>query len=46
MCAQARQNEGVKLKSDRELFAQGIGNILLPFFGGFGDGGHRPTTSP
>lgn len=32
--ASATQMTGVRLKSNQELIAQGIGNILLPFFGG------------
>lgn len=32
--AVAGKMKGEKLKSDRELVAQGIGNIILPFFGG------------
>lgn len=32
--ASAGRMTGTKLKSDRELVAQGIGNILVPFFGG------------
>ena len=32
--ASAGQMTGVRLKSNQELIAQGVGNILLPFFGG------------
>ena len=32
--ASAAQMTGVRLKSNQELIAQGVGNILLPFFGG------------
>ncbi len=32
--ASASQMTGVRLKSNQELIAQGVGNILLPFFGG------------
>ncbi|MBQ1273809.1 MAG: SulP family inorganic anion transporter [Cellulosilyticum sp.] len=32
--ASAGRMKGEKLNADRELVAQGIGNILLPFFGG------------
>lgn len=32
--ASAGRATGVKLNNDRELIAQGIGNIVLPFFGG------------
>ncbi len=32
--ASAGRMTGKKLKSDRELIAQGIGNIIVPFFGG------------
>ena len=32
--ASAGRMTGVKLDSDQELMAQGIGNIVLPFFGG------------
>lgn len=32
--ASAGRMTGVKLDNDRELVAQGIGNILVPFFGG------------
>ncbi|PHV71424.1 sodium-independent anion transporter [Sporanaerobium hydrogeniformans] len=32
--AAAGRMKGEKLNADRELFAQGIGNILIPFFGG------------
>lgn len=32
--ASAGRATGVKLNNDRELFAQGVGNVLLPFFGG------------
>ncbi|MFI3205921.1 MAG: SulP family inorganic anion transporter [Clostridia bacterium] len=32
--ASAGRMTGVKLKSDRELISQGIGNIVVPFFGG------------
>lgn len=32
--ASAGQMTGVRLKNNQELIAQGIGNILLPFFGG------------
>lgn len=32
--AAAGKMKGEKLRNDRELVAQGIGNILLPFFGG------------
>lgn len=32
--ASAGRMTSVKLKSDRELIAQGIGNIIVPFFGG------------
>ncbi len=32
--ASAGRMTGVRLKSDRELIAQGIGNIIVPFFGG------------
>lgn len=32
--ASASRMKGEKIDSDRELFAQGIGNIILPFFGG------------
>ena len=32
--ASAGQTTGVRLKSNQELIAQGVGNILLPFFGG------------
>lgn len=35
MCgASAGRMTGVRLDNDRELVAQGIGNLLLPFFGG------------
>ena len=32
--ASAGRATGVKLNNDQELFAQGVGNIVLPFFGG------------
>ena len=32
--ASAGRATGVKLNNDQELFAQGVGNIILPFFGG------------
>ena len=32
--ASAGRMTGVRLKSDRELIAQGIGNFIVPFFGG------------
>ena len=32
--ASAGHMTGVKLKNDQELIAQGIGNIIVPFFGG------------
>jgi SulP family sulfate permease len=32
--ASAGRMTGARLNSDRELVAQGVGNILLPFFGG------------
>ena len=32
--ASAGRATGVKLNNDQELFAQGVGNMLLPFFGG------------
>ena len=32
--ASAGRMTGVRLKSDRELIAQGVGNIIVPFFGG------------
>lgn len=32
--ASAGQMTGVRLKSNQELIAQGVGNIILPFFGG------------
>ena len=32
--ASAGQMTGVRLNSNQELIAQGVGNILLPFFGG------------
>lgn len=32
--ASAGRMTGVRLKSDRELVAQGIGNLVVPFFGG------------
>ena len=32
--ASAAQMTGVSLKSNRELVAQGVGNMILPFFGG------------
>lgn len=32
--ASAGRMTGVQLKSDQELIAQGIGNIIVPFFGG------------
>ena len=35
MCgASAGRMTGVRLRSDRELISQGVGNILVPFFGG------------
>ncbi len=33
--ASAGRATGVKLNNDQELLAQGVGNIVLPFFGGF-----------
>lgn len=32
--ASAGRATGVKLNNDQELFAQGVGNLVLPFFGG------------
>lgn len=32
--ASAGRATGIKLNNDQELFAQGVGNIILPFFGG------------
>lgn len=32
--ASAGRATGVKLNNDQELFAQGVGNIIFPFFGG------------
>lgn len=32
--ASAGRATGVKLNNDQELFAQGVGNVVLPFFGG------------
>lgn len=32
--ASAARMTGVRLKSDQELLAQGIGNMIIPFFGG------------
>ena len=40
--ASASRMTGVKLDNDRELLAQGIGNILTPLFGGSPACGHCP----
>lgn len=32
--ASAGRATGVKLNNDQELFAQGVGNMVLPMFGG------------